>query len=92
MTNTEILTYLTNAAEPPPRLGEPLLLRMRAGGGQVEAFSPAGRRLGQVPRAECAGLDERLLAGQALPGRVTALVPRPGRGGAGRVHVTVFAA
>ena len=92
MTETEMLTYLTEAAEPPPCLGDPLVLRLRQDGGEIEAFAPNGRRLGRVPPAEGAALGQWLAEGRAMPGRVSALVPRPGRGGVGRVHVTLFAA
>jgi hypothetical protein len=92
MTETELLTYLTDATEPPPCLGDVVLLRTRQGGAELEAFSPAGRLLGRVPPAERAALGEYLTAGHALPGRVTALVPRPNHAGTGRVHVTLFAA
>jgi hypothetical protein len=92
MTETELLTYLTDATEPPPCLGDAVVLRTRQGGADVEAFSPAGRLIGRVPPAERAALGDYLADGHSLPGRVTALVPRPNHAGTGRVHVTLFAA
>ncbi len=92
MTETELLTYLTDAAEPPPRLGDAVVVRTSRGGAELEAFSPTGRLLGRLPPAERAALDEYLAPGHSLPGRVTALVPRPNQAGTGRVHVTLFAA
>ncbi len=92
MTETELLTYLTNATEPPPCLGEAVVLRTRRGATDAEAFSATGRLLGRVPPAERAALGALLSDDHSLPGRVTALVPRPNQAGIGRVHVTLFAA
>jgi hypothetical protein len=88
----ELLTYLTDATEPSPCLGDAVVLRSSRGGANLEAFSLAGRLLGRVPPAERAALSEYLAEGNPLPGRVTALVPRPNHAGTGRVHVTLFAA
>ncbi len=92
MTETELLTYLTDAAEPPPCLGDAVVLRTRRGASDAQAFSATGRLLGRVPPAERAALGHYLADGLCLPGRVTALVPRPNQAGIGRVHVTLFAA
>ena len=92
MTETELLTYLTDAAEPPPQLGDAVVLRTRRGANDAQAYSPSGRLLGRVPPAERAALGDWLTEGHSLPGRVTALVPRPNQAGIGRVHVTLFAA
>ena len=92
MNATETLTYLTEPAEPPPRLGERLVLRLRPGGAEVDAYSDAGRRLGRVPPAEYAALGPLPMGGEGMAGRVTSLVPRPGRAGCGRVHVMLFGA
>jgi hypothetical protein len=92
MTETELLTYLTGATEPPPCLGDAVVLRARQGASDAEAFSASGRLLGRVPPAERAALGTLLNEGHSVPGRVTALVPRPNQAGIGRVHVTLFAA
>ena len=90
MHGTEMLTYLTDSADPPPHLGEGLVLRIRPGSAEVHAYSDAGRRLGKVPPAEYAALGPLPMGGEGMAGRVTTLVPRPGRAGCGRVHVTLF--
>jgi hypothetical protein len=91
----EMLTYLTDAAEPAPglpapRVGDAIELRPRRGGRDVEAWSAAGIRLGRLPPAECAALDGLFAEGNPpLRGRITALVPRPHLLGAGRIHISV---
>jgi hypothetical protein len=86
------VTYLTDIAEPPPALGEAVVLRLFPGGTRAEAFTAAGRRLGRLPPAECAALVALQPGPEGLAGRVTALVPRPGLGGVARVHVALSAA
>jgi hypothetical protein len=91
----ELLTYLTDAAEldpgqAGPRVGDPVELRPRRGGAEIEAWSSEGRRLGRLPPAERAALDGLLAKGAgSLRGRITALVPRPLRLGFGRIHISV---
>ena len=92
MPATQLLTYRTEAAEPAPSLGEAVVLRPRTAGGALEAFSAAGRRLGRLPADESAALAALLAHGVALVGRVSALVPRPGRSGIGRIHIMLTAA
>ena len=93
----ELLTYLTDAAEPAPgqfgpRVGDPIELRVRRGGREIEVWS-AGIRLGRLPPAERAALDGLLPQGEsALRGHISALVPRPLRIGSGRIHIRVSAA
>lgn len=88
MTKGRWLTYLTETAEPPPSLGEAVELRPSRDAAGAEVFSTAGRRLGRVPAAEFVGLFPALRG--RLAGRVSALVPRPGRAPA-RVHLELFA-
>jgi hypothetical protein len=91
----EMLTYLTDAAELAPgqlapRVGDPIELRSRRGGHEIEAWSAAGIRLGRLPPAERAALEGLLVEdGRPLRGRIIALVPRPHRIGAGRIHISV---
>jgi hypothetical protein len=92
MSQQLLVTYLTDTAEPPPRVGEPVILRPRRGGAELEAFTPAGRRLGRLPPAECAALGPLLALHEDLPGEVTALVPRPGLNGPARIHLRLRAA
>lgn len=92
MTERSLVTHLTDIAEPPPALGEAVVLHRDATGTRAEAFTAAGRRLGRVPPADCAALQDLLPGPSDLAGRVTALVPRPGLPGAARVHVELFAA
>ncbi|SDB44008.1 hypothetical protein [Belnapia rosea] len=94
----ELLTYLTDAADVAPgqlapRVGDPIELRPRRGGRDIEAWSAEGIRLGRLPPAERAALDD-LIAATTLPlrGRITALVPRPHQIGAGRIHIRVTTA
>ena len=93
----ELLTYLTDAAEPAPgqfgpRVGDPIELRVRCGEREIEVWS-AGIRLGRLPPAERAALDGLLpQGGSALRGHISALVPRPLRIGSGRIHIRVSAA
>ncbi|MBL6456844.1 hypothetical protein JMJ55_16015 [Belnapia sp. T6] len=93
----EWVTYLTDAAEPVPghagpRVGDPVELRPRRGGLEIEAWSAAGTRLGRLPPAERVAFEEWTL-GSALPlrGRIAAVVPRPHQNGAGRIHIRVSA-
>ncbi len=96
--NPEMLTYLTDAAElapgqAGPRVGDPVELRPRHGGAEIEAWSAEGTRLGRLPPAERAALDGLLAdGGRPLRGRITALVPRPRRMGFGRIHISVTTA
>ncbi|MBK1659269.1 hypothetical protein CKO45_13590 [Paracraurococcus ruber] len=58
----------------------------------IEAFSAAGERLGRLPPAERDALAGLIAgAGTSLPGRVTAVLPRPRGLGGGRVHISVAA-
>lgn len=95
ITETELLTYLTDAAEPKPgqatpRVGDAIELRSSTGGRDVEAWSSNGQRLGRLPPAERDALAEVMAAGP-LQGRISALVPRPQLAGAGRIHIRVSA-
>jgi hypothetical protein len=91
----ELLTYLTDAVEPMPgqcgpRVGDPVELRLRRGGAEIEAWSTGGTRLGRLPPAECAALDGLLPGSDSrLRGRVSAVVPRPLRFGSGRIHIRI---
>ncbi len=93
-----MLTYLTDAADlapgqVAPRVGDPIELRPRRGGAEIEAWSAGGQRLGRLPPAERAALDGLLAEGTGpLRGRITALVPRPHRTGAERIHIHVTTA
>ncbi len=94
----ELLTYLTDAAEPMagqfgPRVGDPVELRVRGGGVEIDAWSAAGIRLGRLPPAERAALEGlmRSAAGH-LRGRISAMVPRPLQLGSGRIHIRVSTA
>jgi hypothetical protein len=95
--NPELLTYLTDAAEPAPgqfgpRVGDPVELRVRRGGLEIDAWSATGTRLGRLPPAERAALNGLLPKGEsALRGRISALVPRPLQIGSGRIHIRVSA-
>ena len=91
MPDNTMLTYLTDTAEPPPAVGDAVVLRV-LGGNRTVAFSSAGRRLGELPRAECAVLEGLLEGHDGLPGQVSALVPRPGLAGPARIHLRLFAA
>jgi hypothetical protein len=92
----DLVTYLTDAVEPRPeelgglRVGHPVLLRPRPDGRTVEAWSPQLGRLGRLPPQEGEALAPLLRTGAVLPtGRVSALVPRPGRSGGTRIHIQV---
>lgn len=92
---TELLTYLTDAAEPKPgqstpQVGDLIELRATRGGREVEAWSSSGQRLGRLPPAERDALAE-VMADGPLSGRISALVPRPRLAGAGRIHIRVNA-
>ena len=92
----DLLTYLTGepaAGVADPCVGDPVELRLLPGGLAMEAFSAAGQRLGRLPPAERDVLAEFLAKGcDSLPGRISALVPRPRQQGAGRIHIRVSAA
>jgi len=93
--DTELLTYLTDAAEPKPgqstpQVGDVIELRAARGGRDVEAWSTSGQRLGRLPPAERDALAEVMADGPLL-GRISALVPRPLLAGAGRIHIRVNA-
>jgi hypothetical protein len=92
LSEQDLVTYLTDAAEPPPQVGEEVVLRILRGGAELEAFTPTGRRLGRVPPAECAALGEVTAGQERLPGHVAALVPRPGLTGPGRIHLRLYRA
>lgn len=92
----DVLTYLTNAAEPRPGegalcVGDPVVLRQGLRRGTLEAWSPAtGRKLGSLPPAESEALSDLLPDGAArLHGHIAALVPRPKLVGPGRIHIRV---
>lgn len=91
-----MVTYLTDAVEPQPeardglRVGHPVQLRPRPDGRTVEAWSDERGRLGRLPREEGEALAPLLAARpQSLRGRISALVPRPGRPGGSRIHISV---
>jgi hypothetical protein len=92
-----LLTYLTDAAEPAagqfgPRVGDSVELRVRGGGVEIDAWSATGTRLGRLPPAERAALDELLRRGAGhVRGRISAMVPRPLLLGGGRIHIRVSA-
>lgn len=89
----EMVTYLTDAVDPHPeeagglRVGHPVLLRPRADGRTVEAWSAELGRLGRLPPEEGEALVPRLHAGAEA--RIAALVPRSGRVGGTRIHIRV---
>ena len=93
--HSELLTYLTEATEPGPgealpRAGDVVELRPSPAGTGIEAWSPAGQRLGRLPPAESAALSGLLAkATTPLRGRIAALVPRPRLAGAWRIHIHV---
>lgn len=98
MTQTpELLTYLTDAAEPGPalrplRVGDAVELRLRPGGTEIEAWLPRGPRLGRLPPAERQALAPLIGAGPcSLRARIAALVPRPPHAGGARIHIRVVA-
>jgi len=89
----DLLTYLTDAAEPKPgqavpEVGDQVELRATSSGREVEAWSSSGQRLGRLPPAERDALAE-MMAGGPLHGRIAALVPRPRLAGTGRIHIRV---
>lgn len=100
MQQAEVLTYLTDATDVPqeggrPRVGDRVELRHSHVGPAIEAWCPAGRRLGRLPPQDSAVLSG-LLAGTALgrprvTAEIAALVPRPRGGGADRIHIRVLA-
>ena len=89
----ELLTYLTDAADPVPgqsgpQVGDTVELRLRRGGQDIEAWSASGKRLGRLPPAERAALDGLMPSGAPpLRGRISAVVPRPMS--SGRIHIRV---
>jgi hypothetical protein len=91
----DLLTYLTDAAEIRPGdgalcVGDPVVLRQGTRGGKLEAWSASGRRLGALPPAESAALEDLLNGGtNALRGHIAALIPRPRLMGPGRIHIRV---
>lgn len=91
----DLLTYITGEPGPDvasPRVGDPVELRFLQGGRTIEAFSAAGQRLGRLPPAEREVIAGIVPAGLAsLVGQIDALVPRPQRQGAGRIHIRVNA-
>lgn len=95
---TEVLTYLTGAADPKPgsrspRVGDAVLLRPLLGGSEVEAWSESGLRLGLLPPAERNALADLISAAPVeLRVRIAAMVPRPSLAGMGRIHIRVTAA
>ena len=91
----EVLTYLTDAAEPAPgQFGPRVGDRSNCASGAASGRSRSGRRAfasGGFP-AERAALDGLLpQGGSALRGHISALVPRPLRIGSGRIHIRVSA-
>ena len=90
-----VLTYLTEAQEPPPGesalcVGDPVVLRQGSRRGKLEAWSATGRKLGSLPPAESAVLFGLLTDGTGrLRGHIAALVPRPRLTGPGRIHIRV---
>jgi hypothetical protein len=91
----DLLTYLTGEPGPDvtsPRVGDLVELRLLQGGRAIEAYSAAGQKLGRLPPSERDVLAELMPDGLAsLPGRISALVPRPRLQGAGRIHIRVSA-
>ena len=92
----ELVTYLTHAVEVRPeeagglRVGHPVRLRPRPDGRTVEAWSPRLGCLGRLPVEEGEAIAPMLRDGSyAGTGRVSALVPRPGRPGGTRIHIRV---
>jgi len=91
-----LLTYLTDAPDPRPEegalcVGDPVVLRQSRRGRTLEAWSPAGRRLGALPPAESEALSEMLTEHpHRLRGHIAALVPRPRVTGPGRIHIRVL--
>lgn len=89
MDDSEHLTWLTDAADPPPAVGDAVEVAV-AKGAEVLAFSAAGRRLGRLPPEEGQALAALLASrGGRAPGRVSAVVPRPTGAGGGRIHLRV---
>ena len=92
----DLLTYLTG--EPAtgvrsPQVGDTVELRLLPGGLSLQAFSAAGECLGRVPPADRDALaDFRPANHGPLRGWISALVPRPGLPGAGRIHIRVSGA
>ena len=90
----DLLTYLTGEPGPDvacPRVGDAVELRL-LGGRSIGAFSTAGQCLGRLPPAEHEFLTGLMPDGRlSCPGRIAALVPRPGQQGAGRIHIRVSA-
>jgi hypothetical protein len=90
-----VLTYLTEASEPRPGegalcVGDPVVLRQGVRSGKLEAWSPAGRKLGSLPPAESEALSGLLAEGaDRLRGHIAALIPRPRLVGPGRIHIRV---
>lgn len=89
----DLLTYLAGEPGPDvesPRVGDPVELRVVQGGKTIEAFTAKGQRLGCLPPTERQVLAGLLPAGRSsLRGRISAVVPRPRRQGAGRIHIRV---
>lgn len=91
----DVLTYLTDAAEPRPGegalcVGDPVVLRQGIRGGKLEAWLATGRRLGALPPAESEALSGLLTTGMnGLRGHIAALIPRPRLVGPGRIHIRV---
>jgi len=94
---TDLVTYLTDSAEPqpgaePPRVGDPVEFRLLGEGREIEAWSPPGRRLGRLPPTEREALAPFFeQGGRLLVGHIAALIPRPRHAGTGRIHVRVVA-
>ena len=91
----DVLTYLTDAAEPRPGegalcVGDPVVVRQGLRAGKLEAWSATGRRLGSLPPAESEVLSGLLTDGaDRLRGHIAALIPRPRSLGPGRIHILV---
>ena len=90
-----VLTYLTDLSDVPPgvqqlRAGDPVRLCPAIGRAETEAWSMCGRRLGRLPPAE-RSMFACLELLQPLTAHITAVVPRPGSAGAGRVLLEVEA-
>jgi len=94
-TESDMLTYLTDSADPAPgqlapRVGDAVELRILRGGRDIEAWSATGIRLGRLPPAEREALDDLLQIGTpALRAHISAVVPRPLNHGNGRIHIRV---
>ncbi len=94
----DLLTYLTDQADPPPdaaeapRVGDPVELRVVRGGRDIEAWcARLGHRLGRLPPEERDAIAP-LIGRPGQPpvmARISALVPRPRHAGTGRIHVRV---